>query len=415
MSAVSVVIEQYRRGMEEDVVNLLRECFQSYRRYGVTAEEWLGYGNRDPGVKPENTFVAYVDGEPAGLVQIVERRIRIVGGEVVSVAGVANVCVHPRYRGLGLSKKILERVHEHYRSRGFAVAGLLAGYTSLAHGVYQRLGYVEVLHLESLALSLNDVNYLLNASVREGRWSTRAVEEGDLNTLTELYEEATKNLSGVIARDEEYWVSKIIRSHPLHTFFYSKNVPEHKRVVIRDGVVRAYALIHTWREEPRLLEPGKALIKEVHACGGVRDHVLALLAVIRWLGEAVKPRSVVVYTHLARELREVLGVGVLLGCGEVYMFKPLEVSLFAERVAKGLNNVADDLGLPCVTLLVGGEYFGYGNRVVEVDERGLVALALASDIEGAIERGWVIARGNSLLLRLLLQSIKPYINYVDRW
>ncbi len=411
----NIVIETYSKGKENDVVFLLRECFQSYRRYNITVEEWLKYRERDPGVKPENTFIAYVDGKPAGLVQVVERKVKIVGGISVDVAGIANVCVHPSYRGLGLSRRILTKVHDYYSDKGFIVAGLLAGYGSLAHSIYERLGYVNILHIESLMLSINDVNYVLGTTLREAKWSTRAISEEDVDTLTELYRRSTQKLTGVIVRDREYWIKKILYSHPLHTFFYSSVESEHRRLILRNGSVQGYVLLHSWKEEPQLLEPGKVLIKEVYTMGDIYDYASVFLTVIQWLEEKLKPRNIVVYTHLARKLRDILGVGIVLGCGEVYMFKPLKTESFAEKTAEALNSIAEEQGLPRITLLVNREYFGEKGHVVEANDKGLVKLAFTSNIIDAVMRGWINPRGNFLLLKLLLQSIKPYINYIDRW
>ncbi len=413
--ASNVVIETYSKGREDDVAFLLRECFQSYRRYNITVEEWLKYHERDPGVKPENTFIAYVNGKPAGLVQVVERKVKIVGEVSIDVAGIANVCVHPSYRGLGLSRETLAKVHEYYSNKGFIAAGLLAGYGSLAHSVYERLGYVNILHIESLMLSINDVSFISSKMLCGSKWSTKTISEEDLDVLMKLYSESTRELTGVIVRDRDYWVKKILHSHPLHTFFYSSIKLEYRRLILRDNNVRGYVLLHSWREEPRLLEPGKALIKEIYAMGNIYDYASILLTAIQWLREKVKPRSIVVYSHLAKELRDTLGVGIVLGCGEVYMFKPLKIKSFAEKIAKALNSIAEKQGLPKITLLVDREYFGEGDHVVEVNSKGLVKLAFASNITDAVIRGWINPRGNFLLLKLLLQSIKPYINYIDRW
>lgn len=88
---------------------------------------------------------------------------------LLPVAGVAEVCVHPDYRGQGLARAILVEVHAWARAQGFAFTMLFG-----ARGIYGGSGYVPVDN------PIRSLNY------KTGEWETEPVECAMVCPLSEI-------------------------------------------------------------------------------------------------------------------------------------------------------------------------------------------------------------------------------------
>lgn len=79
------------------------------------------------------------------LAQVVPLKIpvRLTSG-VETIGGVAAVCSLPEVWGRGYIRRLMEHVHELYREEGFRIAALTTSRNIRGHGVYRKLGYVDL-------------------------------------------------------------------------------------------------------------------------------------------------------------------------------------------------------------------------------------------------------------------------------
>ncbi len=412
-----VIIETYRKGYEEYIISLLMKCFKSYSKYGLSLKELLELPKRDPSIKLENIFIAFVDGKPAGLIQVVERKIRIIGGAIVDVAGIANVCVVEEYRGLGISSKILDAIHNRYREKKYPLAALLAGYGSIAHSIYLKNKYIDIHSTSSLILSYNDLKILSSMNVNSSKWILEVLNEKYLRNIRGIYDNETSNYTGTIVRDETYWSRKIFGSHPLHTFFYGSINPRFDKVIVskHDSTPIGYALISSWLNQATLVPQGRVLIKEFYSTGSCIEKIIVLISLIDNIVSELKPKSIVVYSPIIQVFRDVIGLGKILLTDEIYMFKALNVESLVEKIIEGLDLVAQKYGLARgFSIKIGRDYYGSGNILIEASIDGLVKLSFASGIDYLLVNREVTT-SNSRLVKLLLQDYKTHIDYIDRW
>lgn len=118
--------------MDQELRDLLSTCFTKpvdhvfkERRYFIAPypNRWIIRGD-------EGKVVAHVG---------VHERLIQADGKEYRFGGIAEVCVHPDYRGKGLVKKMLVLIHEWLSERGFSFAILMGD-----PRVYSSSGYVEV-------------------------------------------------------------------------------------------------------------------------------------------------------------------------------------------------------------------------------------------------------------------------------
>jgi len=213
---VRVMFRVYKAGDEGGIVSLLRECFSSYREWGLTVSDWFNLRSDDPGFLDSLVFVAEDDGTIAGHVQAVLKDLRV-DGRCMSFGGIANVATKPSYRGRGIASNLLRMAHDSLRNMEIHLAMLYTGLRGVPHRVYRRLGYVDLALERREVCSVKDVldeveTYKLEFDVRE-------VEEGDRDALLKLYNEWSK-IHGGICREKGYWSRIIGERRYYHTFFY---------------------------------------------------------------------------------------------------------------------------------------------------------------------------------------------------
>ncbi len=226
----------YRPGDEYGIASLLRRCFLEFDRFGITPELWLGYPEIDRGFRRDLSFVARTEGRIVGHVQLVLREQRASGGAYIKVGGVANVCTDPGYRRRGIATALLKMAHEAARREGCAYACLFTGRGEIAHGLYRKLGYVDV-----RSITVFDVE-----RVPEGGEGLRVERyEGDPWELGKIYEECTREMLGPVRRERDTWYNKFVRVFVTSFPFYT--VPEMGEILVVEGTEEpeGYALIYT--------------------------------------------------------------------------------------------------------------------------------------------------------------------------
>ena len=210
------MFRKYNLGDERGITVLLKECFDSYRRWNITEEDWLSLRDDNSGFTDSLIFVAEEDGDIVGHVQAVLRELRI-NGHCVNFGGIANVATKPSYRGRGIAFNLLKMTHEGLREKGIGLALLYTGLRGVPHRLYRRLGYADVTLMRREICNVEDVvdeigMYKLSFKVRE-------IERRDEEVLLKLYEKWSQ-VHGGICRPKNYWDRILGNRKYYHTFFY---------------------------------------------------------------------------------------------------------------------------------------------------------------------------------------------------
>lgn len=224
------VVRVYRTGDESSIAALLRECFDTYRNYGLDESKWLELAKLNEGFRLEGAYLLEERGSLVSHVQVVEKQLRTAAG-LLPTAGIANVATHPSYRGRGYAGKLMETVMSDYRAKGFPLTALFTGFASGPQRIYRRLGYVDVC-----------VDVHMTAPIEDAKMAAKRVpwievceaEKKDIEKLAKLYEEEGDCYTGWPTRTRQEWVEKLIKHTAYHGFFYVERSPGNF-LVAREG------------------------------------------------------------------------------------------------------------------------------------------------------------------------------------
>lgn len=240
-------VRTYRPGDEDAIAALLRECFTTYRSYGIDGKKWLELRELNEGFKLGGAYLLEVDGSLVSHAQIVEKQLRTSAG-LLRTAGVANVATHPSSRGRGYATKLLARAMDDYKAKGFPLTALFTGFASGPQRIYRRLGYVDVCVGAYLLAPLDDAE----AHAARAPWvEVREGEEGDIERLAKLYEEIGSRYTGWPPRTRLEWIEKLVKRTAYHGFFYVERAPGSFLVAEEGGEVLGYVvtLKYPWEAE----------------------------------------------------------------------------------------------------------------------------------------------------------------------
>jgi len=324
-------IRVYRPGDEERIASLLRECFDTFRNYGLDGSKWLEYAKLNEGFKLEGAYLLEVNGTLVSHVQVVEKSLRTAAG-LLRTAGIANVSTHPSWRGRGYATKLLSKVMEDYRAKGFPLTALFTGYASDPQRIYRRLGYVDVCTDRAWVAPVEDAK----RAAQKVRWiEVREAEERDLDWLVNVYEASGERYTGWPPRPRSEWVEKLLKRTAYHTFFHVERSPGNFVVAEEGGEVIGYAVAGRVPWNPRELA-----VTELVVAPGRSDALAALFSHVVARAEEVGARvlramvpSEPPYSKLLRVFQPQGGGGVFMS--EVLNFKALAWGA-AERAAKRL-------------------------------------------------------------------------------
>jgi len=419
---MSESIRVYKPGDEDRIASLLRECFGTFRDYGLDGNKWLEYPRLNEGFKLEGAYLLEVDGALVSHVQVVEKRLRTAAG-LLETASIANVATHPSWRGRGYASKLLGKAMEDYRAKGFPLTALFTGYASDPQRIYRRLGYVDVCTDRTWAAPLDDAK----RAAQRARWiEVREAKEKDLDRLVSLYEAAGERYTGWPPRPRSEWVEKLLKRTAYHTVFYVERAPGNFVVAEEGGEVLGYAVTGGMPWNPR-----EFVILELVAAPGRGDALAALFsqavaraeeAGARVLRAAVPPEPP--YAKLLRVFQPQGGGGVFMS--EVLNFKALALRA-AEKTAKRLAEpVALELvyrGEAAAVRVGGGEagpHEGGAHARVELDPTAFNRLLFGHC--SALELLLSSTMKSSIPLRRVLEAVeamfepKPlHIWPVDHW
>ncbi|GIV05319.1 MAG: hypothetical protein KatS3mg016_0894 [Fimbriimonadales bacterium] len=146
----------------------------------------------DPNWKPAYTRVCALEGKLVAAVQVVRRPVRTANGQMLWMAGIANVATLPEHRGRGYASQLLQDLHRVIDSEDFAFGLLFTG----IHDFYGRLGW------ERLPLPLYEAT---PTPVDVSGWRFRTAEADDLPAIQRWYNAFYADHPLTVQRDDAYW------------------------------------------------------------------------------------------------------------------------------------------------------------------------------------------------------------------
>jgi len=218
-------------------------CFQA--AFGVDETSLSVVRNslvNDPYFHPERVRVGVLDGAVVSHVVVVHRGA-YVGNQVVSLAGITAVGVHPAYRGRGFGAKVVSDAVRMIRSRGYDLAIL----TTRIPRFFQRFGFREVPQC---------IGYQCPASglARAETVGEYVVERLDYNShwpaLAAIYHQYSMGRTGMQLRDMRYWETWPRRGTFPHGF--SQDLDATGIIAIANGQMVAYLAAHCPPDFPHL-------------------------------------------------------------------------------------------------------------------------------------------------------------------
>ncbi len=329
------VIRTYAPGDEERVADLLRECFGTYRNYGLDGSKWLEYTRLNAGFRLEGAYLLEVGGRLVSHVQVVEKRLRTAAG-TLAVAGIANVATHPDFRGRGYATRLLARAMEDYRARGFPLTALFTGFASGPQRIYRRLGYVDVCVHIYWSAPIDDA---LQRAQRVPWVEVREAEERDVDGVSRLYEAVGDRYTGWPVRARGEWVEKLVRRTAYHGFFYVGREPGNFVVAEEGGEPLGYAVLLRIPWEPEAVG-----IAEIVAEPGRGDAMLALYSYAVSRAAALGARVVRTYAPPTAEYRRAFRA-FQPSSGGVFMSEVLDLRGLLAEAARGVRWAGEPLAV----------------------------------------------------------------------
>ena len=176
----------------EEIADLIAKTFVR-RSYFDFYDQRMRYQEMDPWFKPERSRIIREGGRIVSHISIIEKRVWI-GPAEVKVAGIGDVCTHPRARGKGYARLLMEDALRYMAEHGYPM--------SMLYGIpnfYHKFGYIE---------AVRDTKWLLYAHrIPEpaGEYRLRPMRAGDLPALMDLYRRNFSGLNLCVIRNEAYW------------------------------------------------------------------------------------------------------------------------------------------------------------------------------------------------------------------
>ncbi len=173
----------------------------------------------DPRVLDGFAIYAMEREKPIAQVVPLEMPVRLTSG-VETVGGIAGVCSHPSVWGKGYAWRLMERAHERYRELGLSISTLTTSPNIRGHGIYRRMGYVD------LAPFYRGGRSLPAKRDRPKGIKSRSATRKDLSSIHSFYKRHTRGLTGWVMRDSRLLPMRVARDHDTLKAY---------RIVERDG------------------------------------------------------------------------------------------------------------------------------------------------------------------------------------
>ncbi|HVC33396.1 MAG TPA: GNAT family N-acetyltransferase [Chloroflexota bacterium] len=191
----------------------------------------------DSSYRPEQSWVAEVDGRIVSHVRVRDRPIRY-GSAVLRMGGIGTVATLPAYRGRGLATALLTDAIDSMRAQGLHLSMLFTGRFTF----YARLGWAAFpLHCFQWPLPIDRL------AVDPTSYRVRTFDSNrDLAGVEAVYDEYNHRRTGTHVRSSQFWREGIAQGRRLAPTL----------VADREGVVVAYATFRSRGDAVQLDEAG---------------------------------------------------------------------------------------------------------------------------------------------------------------
>lgn len=207
-------------------------CIDLWKSVFRASQDYFPRYFADPHWKPDYTRVCAVEGQLVAAVQIVRRWVHV-HGEMLPMAGIANVATLPEHRGKGHSTRLLKEANAVMDTEDFLFGLLFTGIQDF----YARLGWSSMPGSEWIAPP---------SSCELPEWIFREAQEEDIPRLAYFHSLFSARLNGTVHRDQDYWREWVLMGRPeWRQGFY---------LVEREGEIRGYLRI---KQYPKRDEQGQ--------------------------------------------------------------------------------------------------------------------------------------------------------------
>ena len=141
-------------------------------------------------------FCALENNQVVGFVGMLDLATRTLEGNVEHVGGIFGVATLPGYTRKGVCTALMNRAHEHFKERGYRFSLLGTSRTIVAHQLYERLGYRDLLEAQSA--------YKVTETTKVEPVEKPASPKLDLERLLRMYDRHVRGKAGLVVRDEDH-------------------------------------------------------------------------------------------------------------------------------------------------------------------------------------------------------------------
>jgi ribosomal protein S18 acetylase RimI-like enzyme len=144
---VDLIFRHYRKGDEEQLVNLFNIAFQRGGGTVRTPKNWQWRYIESPGFEPEMCQIAEDkdNNKIVGAVYVSLIETITLGQDKYLIADINDVTTHPDYREIGIATKLMEMSHDYMEKKGCDFAILSTGFKGIARSkLYQKFKYIDI-------------------------------------------------------------------------------------------------------------------------------------------------------------------------------------------------------------------------------------------------------------------------------
>lgn len=141
-------------------------------------------------------FFAVEKGNVIGSVGVMDMVTRTLNGSIEYVGGIYGVATLPSHVRKGVSTALMNAAHQHFKVKGYSFSFLWTSRALVAHAMYEKLGYVDMLE-RSTAYKVLEAEK--NKCIHKEKASKL-----DLKDILKIYDKYVKSRAGFVLRDKAY-------------------------------------------------------------------------------------------------------------------------------------------------------------------------------------------------------------------
>jgi predicted acetyltransferase len=142
------------------------------------------------------SFCADEHGRIIGHVGVMDLATRTLNRSVEHVGGLYGVATLPSYERKGVCTTLMRKAHEYFVDNGYRFSFLSTARALVAHALYKKLGYVDMVEYRSAYKAFHDTK------ARQSQ--KRNITGFDPERILGIYNEFSKDKTGFVVRDKAY-------------------------------------------------------------------------------------------------------------------------------------------------------------------------------------------------------------------